>query len=92
MLFNNICIRRRRVCRIDRGHDTALIDKLYSFLVKKYAVKMAYCNYFDKLFFSFENDTDVLRNDTDVLVTSRLQIVYFRIDALVFSVAKLHHF
>ena len=39
MLFNNICIRRRRVCRIDRGHDTALIDKLYSFLVKKYAVK-----------------------------------------------------
>jgi len=50
MLFNNICIRRRRVCRIDRGHDTALIDKLYSFLVKKYAVKMDYCNYFDKLF------------------------------------------
>jgi hypothetical protein len=33
-----------------------------------------------------------LKNDTDVLVTSRLQIVYFRIDALGFFVAKLHHF
>ena len=50
MLFNNTCICRRRVYRIDRGHDTALIDKLYSFLVKKYAVKMDYCNYFDNLF------------------------------------------
>lgn len=53
---------------------------------------MDYCNYFDNLFLSFENDTDVLQNDTDVLVTSRLQIVYFRIDALGFLVAKLHHF
>ena len=92
MLFNNTCICRRRVCRINRSHDTDLIDKLYSFLVKKCTVKMDYCNYFDNLFLSFENDTDVLQNDTDVLVTSRLQIVYFRIDALGFFVAKLHHF
>lgn len=40
MLFNNICIHRRRVCHIDRCHDTALIDKLYSFFVKKIAVLM----------------------------------------------------